>query len=165
MASKKGISITIGILGAITAASFLAWSIPQTYETSFVVSDFENHLDGVQNIHSTISEDLDENLQKLVDGSISPEEYIQAAETSTSQINSQIIQIVESSPTEEWQESYINYMESLKQSNTYIRETIVFANMIKDGVEEAKLDEALDSANQLKSDVQNLIDASSEARP
>ena len=165
MASKKGVSITIGILGAITAASFLAWSIPQSSETSFVVSDFENHLDGVQNIHSTISEDLDENFQKLVDGSISPDEYIRAAETSTSQINSQIIQIVESSPTEEWQESYINYMESLKQSNTYIRETIVFANMIKDGVEEAKLDEFLGSTNQLKSEVQNLIDASSEARP
>ena len=165
MASQKGILITVGILGAITAVSFLAWSIPQSYDSSFVVSDFENHLDGVQNIHSTISSDLDDNFQKLVEGTITPEEYIQIAETSTTQINSQIIEIVESGATEEWQESYINYMESLKQSNSYIRETIVFANMIKDGVEDVKLDDALDSTNQLKSEIQNLIDASNDARP
>ena len=165
MASKKGILITVGILGAITAVSFLTWSIPQSYDSSFVVSDFESHLDGVQNIHSTISSDLDDNFQKLVDGAITPEEYIQIAETSTSQINTQIIGIVESGASEEWQESYINYMESLKQSNSYIRETIVFANMIKDGVEEAKLEDALDSTNQLKSEIQNLIDASDKARP
>ena len=165
MASQKGIFMTVIILGAITAVSFLAWAIPQSYDSSFVVSDFENHLDGVQNIHSTISTDLDNNFQKLVEGAITPEEYIQIAETSTSQINSQIIQIVESGATEEWQESYINYMDSLKTSNSYIRETIVFANMIKDEVEEVKLENALESTNQLKSEIQNLIDASDEARP
>ena len=165
MASQKGILITVVILGAITGISFLAWSIPQSYDSSFVVSDFENHLDGVENIHSTISSDLDNSFQKLVEGSISPEEYIQIAETSTSQINDQIIEIVESGATEEWQDSYINYMESLKQSNSYIRETIVFANMIKDEVEETKLDDTLDATNQLKSEIQNWVDASYEARP
>ena len=165
MASQKGILITIGILGAITAGSFLAWSIPQSYDTTFVVSDYENHLDGVKNIHSVITEDLDNEFQKLVEGSISPEEYIQMAETSTSQINSQIIEIVESNPTEDWQESYIEYMESLKQSNTYIRETIVFANLVKDGVEENVLDNALNSVNQLKNEVDTMIKASDESRP
>lgn len=165
MASKKGVFITIGILGAITAASFLAWSIPQSSDTSFVVTDFENHLDGVENIHSTINEGLDQSFQGLIDGTISPDEYIKAAETSTSQISSQIIIIVESNPTEEWQESYLNYMESLRQSNTYIRETIVFANMLKDGAEQTKLDETLDSANNLKAEITNLIDASNQARP
>lgn len=87
------------------------------------------------------------------------------AETSTSQINSQIIEIVESNPTEDWQESYIEYMESLKQSNTYIRETIVFANLVKDGVEENVLDNALNSVNQLKNEVDTMIKASDESRP
>jgi len=165
MASQKGILITVGILGVITIASFLVWTIPQTYDTTFVVSDYENHLNGVKNIHNTITDDLDNEFQKLVEGSITPEEYIQMAETSTSQINSQIIEIVESNPTEEWQESYIEYMESLKQSNTYIRETMVFANLIKDGVEENVLDNALNSLNQLKNEVDTMIKASDESRP
>ena len=45
MASQKGILITIGMLGGITAASFLIWTLPQTYDASFVVSDFGNNLD------------------------------------------------------------------------------------------------------------------------
>ena len=34
MASKKGIAITIIILGAITGASFLVWMVPQQNETT-----------------------------------------------------------------------------------------------------------------------------------
>ena len=56
-------------------------------------------------------------------------------------------------------------MESLKQSNSYIRETIVFANMIKDGVEESKLGDTLDSVNNLKSGIDILIKSSDDLRP
>ncbi len=165
MASKKGITITAVILGSITVASFLVWMIPQTYDAAFVVTDYENHLDGIKNIHSVITEDIDTEFQKLVDGEISPDEYISMAETSNSQINSQIINIVESNPTEEWQDSYISYMDSLKQSNTYIRETIVFANMIKEGAAESSLENTLESINQLKNEAENLIQASDDSRP
>ena len=51
MASKKGISLTIGVLAAITMASFVFWFLPQNSEITFVVSDFESHLDGVKNVH------------------------------------------------------------------------------------------------------------------
>ena len=165
MASKKGIIVTAIILGVITAASFLVWMIPQTYDAAFVVTDYENHLNGIKNIHLVITEDIDSEFQKLVNGKISPDEYIRMAETSNSQINSQIINLVESNPTEEWQDSYISYMDSLKQSNTYIRETIVFANMLKDGAEKSSLENTMDSVNNLKDEVNNLIQASDDARP
>jgi len=54
MASKKGITITAIILAAITGASFLLWIVPQDVETTFVVSDYENYLDGVKNIHEVL---------------------------------------------------------------------------------------------------------------
>lgn len=165
MASKKGIVVTAGVLVVITVGSFLVWIVPQNYDASFVVSDFESHLDGIEQIHNTINDNTEKEFQNLIDGKIDPEEYIKTAETSSLQINSQIIQIVESQATEEWQNSYIKYMESLKQSNSYIRETIVVANMIKDGADENQIMDKIDLVNQIKSEIESLIKASEESRP
>ena len=165
MASKKGIVVTAGVLVVITVGSFLVWIVPQNYDASFVVSDFESHLDGIEQIHNTINDNTEKEFQNLIDGKIDPEEYIKTAETSSLQINSQIIQIVESQATEEWQNSYIKYMESLKQSNSYIRETIVVANMIKDGADENQIMDKVDLVNQIKSEIESLIKASEESRP
>jgi len=165
MASKRGIFLTIGILVAITIASFVFWLLPQNYEMTFVVSDFESHLDGIKNVHGAISETVDLEFQNLLNGHISPLEYIEQAERSSTQINSLIIQLVESEATEEWQESYINYIESLKQYNTYIRETIIAANMIEDEIESSKVEEFITKISQFKENSEFHILKSDEARP
>lgn len=165
MASKKGIFLTIGILAAITIASFAFWFLPQNSEMTLVVSDFESNLDGVKNIHEAISESNDMEFQNLLKGGISPQEYIELAESSTEQINSIIIQLVESKPTEEWFESYINYIEALKQYNSYVRETIVIANMIEDGDESTKIDGVISKINQFKENSESHALKSDNSRP
>ncbi len=165
MASKKGISLTIGVLVVITMASFVFWFLPQNSEMTFVVSDFESHLDGVKNVHVVISEAVDTEFQNLLDGNISPKEYIEQAETSSLQINSQIIQLVESKATEEWHESYISYIEALKQYNTYVRETIVAATMIEEGVESVKIEEFITKINQFKENSESHMFKSDNSRP
>jgi len=165
MASKKGISLTIGVLAAITMASFVFWFLPQNSEITFVVSDFESHLDGVKNVHVVISEAVDTEFQNLLDGNISPKEYIEQAEISSVQINSQIIQLVESKATEEWHESYISYIEALKHYNTYVRETIVAATMIEEGTESAEIEEFITKINQFKENSESHIFKSDNSRP
>ena len=165
MASKKGISLTIGVLAAITMASFVFWFLPQNSEITFVVSDFESHLDGVKNVHGVISEAVDTEFQNLLDGNISPKEYIEQAEISSVQINSQIIQLVKSKATEEWLESYISYIEALKQYNTYVRETIVAATMIEEDVESAEIEEFITKINQFKENSESYIFKSDNSRP
>jgi len=165
MASKKGISLTIGVLAAITMASFVFWFLPQNSEITFVVSDFESHLDGVKNVHVVISEAVDMKFQNLLDRNISPKEYIEQAEISSVQINSQIIQLVKSKATEEWLESYISYIEALKQYNTYVRETIVAATMIEEDVESAEIEEFITKINQFKENSESYIFKSDNSRP
>ncbi len=165
MASKKGISLTIGVLVVITMASFVFWFLPQNSEITFVVSDFESHLDGVKNVHVVISEAIDTEFQNLLDGNISPKWYIEQAEISSVQINSQIIQLVESKATEEWHESYISYIEALKQYNTYVRETIVAATMIEEGIESAEIEEFITKINQFKENSESHIFKSDNSRP
>ena len=66
MATKKGIIITVGILVAITASSFLIWIIPQNNQNIFVVSDFETYLDNVKEIHDTLLLEIEEDFQKML---------------------------------------------------------------------------------------------------
>ena len=165
MATKKGIILTIGILIAITASSFLVWLIPQTNEPTFVVSDFESNLNNVKEIHQTLQLGIEEEFQNMLDEKISPDEYINVAENSSSQINSQIIQLIGSDPPEEWLESYINYRDSLKKFNTYVRESIVVANMIKSEAENSEIEDFLKTINEIKMESISLSQASDDARP
>ena len=164
MASKKGIIATIVILAAITAGSFLFWMIPQESKMELIVSDHKNYLDGVKEIHSVLGQSISEEFQNLEDGNISPEEYIKAADVISSQITSQISEFVTSKPPAEWQESYIKYMESLQNFNSYVTETKVYAGLIKDGKTD-KLQEEMTKINSFKIESERLAKASDESRP
>lgn len=165
MASKKGILLTIIILAVITSASFLIWFLPGNNEMAVIVSDFESHLDRVKNIHGVIKETLDNEFQNLLNEKISPREYVDLAEASSAQINSQIIELVESRAAGEWQESYINYIESLKQYNSYIRETIVAASMIEDGTQSNEMENIIQKINEFKANSESFILKSDNSRP
>ncbi|MEK6865663.1 MAG: hypothetical protein AABX06_04240 [Thermoproteota archaeon] len=162
MASKKGIIVTVIILVAITAASFLFWIIPQENPSTLTVSDYANYLDGVKKIHEVLQESIETEFQNLLDGKTSPEEYIAITEVTTSQVTVQISEFVTSKPPEEWQDSYISYMEALKKFNSYIVETKVAANMLKEGQIDTEVIQKIES---LRLESQELINKSNELRP
>jgi len=164
MASKKGIIITIIILAAITASSFLFWLIPQEEGVSLTISDHENYLDGIKEIHSILDQTISKEFQNLKNEDISPDEYIQIADVTSTQITSQISEFVTSKPPNEWQNSYINYMDALKNFNSYVIETKVYANLIKDGNIE-KLEEIEAKIQVYKSESEKLIGLSDSSRP
>jgi len=164
MASKKGAVTTAVILGAVTAASFAVWMIPQDTSQTIAVSDFGNHLEGIRNIHQVLSQELDDSFTQLQNGDITAEEYVRTAETASTQINTQIIQLVESRASEEWHESYINYIDALKTQNSIIRETIVAASTVEDKGREG-LDEAASKIESLKDEMDSLIQASVQSTP
>ena len=74
MASKKGVAVTIIILAAITGVSFLFWLVPQENQMSLVISDHENYLDGMKEIHSILDESITTEFENLKEGKISPKE-------------------------------------------------------------------------------------------
>ena len=165
MASKKGIAITAIILAAITGASFLLWIVPQDVETTFVVSDYENYLDEVKNIHEVLEESIDIEYENLRTGKISPQDYISVTEVTSSQVTTQISEFVTSKPSEEWQTSYISYMEALKSFNSYLIETKVLAKMIENGNTEDEMNETLEKIDMLKSESIEFVKMSDQSRP
>ena len=165
LATKKGIIVTAIILVAITGLSFLVWLIPQNNEIKFVITDYRAHLDNVKEIHATIQTGVDKEFQNLLNEEITPKEYIEIAEVSSSQITSQIMILVESKAPSEWHESYLNYIESLQKFNLQIRETIVVATMMSEGKESSEIQESLEKIDLLKKDSKTLAVVSDEARP
>ena len=165
MASKKGIAATGIILVAITGASFLSWIIPQDNETTFVVSDYEGYLDGVKSIHEVLEESINIEYQNLLNGKITPKEYITITEVTSSQITAKISEFVTTKPSEEWVASYINYMDALKKFNSYITETKVLANLIENDDSQEKMDEVMQKIELLKNESSEFVRISNESRP
>ena len=125
MGSRKGIGVTIAILVGVVAASFLVYLIPEDTTMKITVSDFGEHLDITKERASMEITSVDESFEKLMKSKMSSDEYIRIAEISSLQINSLIIELTNSGATQEWTESYVNYIGALKKLNEMITETIV----------------------------------------
>ena len=165
MASTKGIAVTIAILVGVVSASFMVYLIPENTTMKIVVSDFEKHLDITKEKASMEVAGIDESFEKLMEKKMSPDEYIRIAEVSSSQINSLIIELTNSGATEEWTESYINYIVALKKLNEKITETIVVANLMNSDNNSNSINEIIAKIHQLEIESQDLMKKSDNTRP
>jgi len=165
MASTKGIAVTIAILVGVVSASFMVYLIPEDTTMKIVVSDFEKHLDITKEKASMEVAGIDESFEKLMEKKMSPDEYIRIAEVSSSQINSLIIELTNSGATEEWTESYVNYIGALKKLNEKITETIVVANLMNSDNNSNSINEIITKIHQLEAESLDLIKNSDNTRP
>jgi len=164
VASTKGIAVTIAILVGVVAASFLVYLIPEDTTMKIVVSDFKKHLDITKEKASMEITSIDESFEKLMEKKISPDEYINIAEVSSSQINSLIIELTNSGATQEC-ESYVNYIGALKKLNEKITETIVVANLMNSDNNSNSINEIITKIHQLETESLDLIKKSDNTRP
>jgi Tfp pilus assembly protein PilE len=152
MGSKKGVVITVGILVAITIASFSVWIVNNSTNTemTIVVTDFQNHQEGISERHKIISNAIETSFSKLINEQISADEYVRIAEVSSSQNNALLMELAYSDAPEEWQESYINRIASLKSFEAYIIETMVMANLMNNDGDVEQRNEILNNIEKLK---------------
>jgi len=165
MASRKGIGVTVAILVGVVAASFLVYLIPEDTTMKITVSDFGEHLDITKERALMESSSIDESFKKLMENDMNSDEYIRIAEISSSQILTLIIELKDSGATEEWTESYVNYIGALKKLNEMITETIVVANLMDSDDNSNSINEIIDKIHQLKTESLDLTKKSDAARP
>lgn len=165
MATKKGIVVTTIILGAIAAASFIVWMLPQNRGSTLVVSDFGNELDSVRERHALVTTEMETNLKGLLNQTVSSYDFINMTQTSSTQITSLITELIQSNPPAEWRESYLNYAEALKKYNDYLIETVSLANKMKGGISSNDLNDELSKLDSLKNESNSFIAKSNETRP
>ncbi|MDE1763004.1 MAG: hypothetical protein KGH88_02025 [Thaumarchaeota archaeon] len=165
MATRKGIIITVIILGAIAAGSSVAWILPQNHGSSIVVSDYGNELEGVKERHALIMAAMDANLKSMLNNTLSPDEFTTMAQTSSTQTTSLISELIESNPPAQWRESYLNYAEALKKYNDYLTESISLASKMKSGISPSDLSDEMSKMDSLKNDTDSFIVKSNETKP
>jgi hypothetical protein len=165
VATKKGIILTAIILGIITAASFSLWLIPQRSNSGPLISDYRNELESIKERHNIIINETSDELNNMLGGSLSPDDFITRAQTSSSQVDSLLSEIIESSAPQEWRESYLNYGEALKKYNDYLTETIVVANKVKDNVSINDLQDELQKLNSVKKESESYAIKANETKP
>ena len=165
MASRKGIAVTIAILVGVVGASFLVYLLPEDTTMKISVSDFEEHLDITKERSSMEVMGIDDSFKKLMNDEMNPDEYISIAEVTSSQLNSLIIELTNSGATQEWSESYVNYIGALKKLNGKITETVVVANLITDDSNSNSIDEILAKIKQLEAESFDLTKKSDSSRP
>ena len=165
MASTKGIAVTMAVLIGVVVASFLVYLIPEDTKMKIIVSDFEKHLDANKEKVSMEVTGIDSSFKKLMENELSPDQYIMIAETSSSQINSLVIELTNSGATEEWTESYVNYIGALKKLNEKITEIIVVANLMNSDNNSNSINEIIAKIHQLEMESQDLIKKSDNTRP
>ena len=165
MASRKGIGVTIAILVGVVAASFLVYLIPEDTTMKITVSDFGEHLDITKERALMESSGIDESFKKLIENDMNRDEYIRIAEVSSSQILTLIIELKDSGATQEWTESYVNYIGALKKLNEMITETIVVANLMDNDDNSNSINEIIDKIHQLKTESLDLTKKSDAVRP
>ena len=165
MASKKGIAVTIAILVGVVPASFLVFLLPEDTTMKISISDFEKHLDSTKERTSMEVMGIDDSFKKVMNNEMNPDEYISTAEVTSSQLNSLIIELTNSGATEEWTESYVNYIGALKKLNGKITETVVVANLITDNSNSDSINEILAKIKQLEAESLDLIKKSDSLRP
>ncbi len=165
MASKKGVIITGVILAGIGAASFMVWFMPQNHGSSFVISDYRNELDSVIERHSLISNEIETDLNGLSNRTLTSDDFIVKAQTSSTQVTSLITELIESNPPSEWKPSYFSYDEALKKYNDYLTETIALANKMKNGISPSDLSDEISKIESIKKESDSFIIKSNETRP
>ena len=165
MASRKGIGVTAAILVGVVAASFLVYLIPEDTAMKIIVSDFGEQLDITKERALMESSSIDESFKKLMENDMNQDEYIRIAEVSSSQILTLIIELKDSGATQEWTDSYVNYIGALKKLNEMITETIVVANLMDSDDNSNSINEIIDKIHQLKTESLDLTKKSDAARP
>ena len=165
MGSRKGIAVTIAILVGVVAASFLVYLIPEDTTMKITVSDFGEHLDITKERATMESSSIDESFKKLMKNDMSQDEYIRIAEISSLQVNSLIIELTNSGATQEWAESYANYIHALKKLNEMITETIVVASLMDNDNNSDSVNEIIAKIHQLETESLELTKKSDAARP
>jgi len=165
MASKKGIGVTIIILVGVVVASFLVYLVPEDTTMKITVSDFEKHLDDVDERTSMLSTGVEESFDDLLDHKLSPEEYFVTAGVTQSQVNSLLIELTLSGSPQEWTESYKTYIFALKKLNEQITQTVIIANLMKDDGNSDSVNEMISNLYELRAELRDLISESNSLRP
>lgn len=125
MASRKGIAITAAIIGGFVAASFLVYFIPEQTTQSDIITfgDAKERLEFAMDRNQVIIDEFQIAFQAWQDGDIGKDAFDLSSNVAIEQIDLLMLELRGRSVPNEWNQSYILYIQALENYKAYITKT------------------------------------------
>ncbi|MDQ3836951.1 MAG: hypothetical protein M3270_08465 [Thermoproteota archaeon] len=122
MASKKGIAITAVIATAVVASSFLIWIIPQSSPGSMtnVLRDDNGIISDIYSRHQSLETNTESKFEQWKNGERTSSDILSEINHVRSDIQNMRKQLDDTSPAQEWQQSYDFYVHALDSFLKYL---------------------------------------------
>jgi hypothetical protein len=122
LASKKGIAITAAIATAVVASSFLIWIIPQSSPGSMtnVLRDDNGIISDIYSRHQSLETNTESKFEQWKNGERTSSDILSEINHARSDIQNMRKQLDDTSPAQEWQQSYDFYVHALDSFLKYL---------------------------------------------
>jgi hypothetical protein len=165
LVTKKGIALTVAIMGGFTAASFLVYFVPTQPQSEVVApADPETELVFAMDRNQAIVDDFKSAFQMWTNNELSKDELDGRAEAAMEQVNALMVELRRSNPPGEWVQSYVLYIQALENYRLYFEKAREYVNLAPD-TDPTRAQVLLDSMSELLTKAQSLTRQSEDAMP
>ena len=119
MATKKGVTLTVGIATAVIGSSFLIWYIPQASSPDVPRTDGEI-ISNVYSRNNDLASDIELSIEQWKRNDTAAADMSAQLASAKSQIEEMRQLLDNRQPTQEWQESYDIYVQALNAYAAYL---------------------------------------------
>jgi hypothetical protein len=121
LASRKGIAVTIGIIGGFVAASFLVYYVPTGPQSDVITfGDAVQRLEFAMDRKQVIIDELQTAFQLWDNGDTDKNTFDASADVAASQIDALIVELRGKQISSEWNDSYVIFIQALDNYKSYI---------------------------------------------
>tara|TARA_B100000446_G_C10544062_1_gene337939 strand:+ start:794 stop:1297 length:504 start_codon:yes stop_codon:yes gene_type:complete len=129
LATKKGIMLTVIIIGSFVAASFLIYLIPEEPQSTIITfGDPREELEFAIDRTSVVIDGFQEVFVLWKNGEVYKNTYDSTANVTIDQLNMMIIELKGKPIPNEWNQSYVLFIQSLENYKEYIEKTKEYVN-------------------------------------
>ncbi|MFQ5940100.1 MAG: hypothetical protein ACE5KA_00150 [Nitrososphaerales archaeon] len=167
MVTKKGIALTVAIIGGFVGASFLVYLIPDFPQSDFITfSDAGEQLNFAMDRNQLVIDEFQTVYRLWENGDIDKKRFNSSTNVSLEQVNLLILELQRKQIPSEWNQSYFLFIQALENYKVFIEQTKEYVDSKSaDQPEPADEHTYLETISETLKKAQNLTQESIGAMP
>lgn len=167
MVTKKGVALTVAIIGGFVAASFLIYLIPQSPQSDIItLGDAKERLEFVMDRNKVVIDEFQTVFRLWENGDIDKNTFDSSADVSKEQVSMMILELRGKQIPNEWNQSYVLFIQALDNYKAYIEKTKEYVDLKSTGQTGPEKERGyLDAMSKALDRAQSLTQESIDAMP
>jgi hypothetical protein len=167
LVTKKGVGLTVAIIGGFVAASFLIYLIPQSPQSDIItLGDAREQLEFVMDRNKVVIDEFQTVFRLWENGDIDKNTFDSSADVSKEQVSMMILELRGKQIPNEWNQSYVLFIQALDNYKAYIEKTKEYVDFKSTGQTDPEKERGyLDAMSKALDRAQSLTQESINAMP